>query len=117
MLKTNFWENLTPLDSSHLEVFLEFFRNFSLFFNSNLNFEFGPVSYRTKPEPGRTGLTGNRFDGLVNLGSGTAVKKQNSGMLTKLLSKVLANQEISMECFISSKFCKERTHGMMMSLF
>jgi len=56
--------------------------------------------------------------------SGTAVKKQNSGMLTKLLyfifhfhfNKVLANQEISMECFISSKFCKERTHGMMMSL-
>ena len=48
--------------------------------------------------------------------SGTAVKKQNSGMLTKLLSKVLANQEISMECFISSKFCKERTHDMMMSL-
>jgi hypothetical protein len=38
------------------------------------------------------------------------VKKQNSGMLTKLLYKVLANQEISMECFISSKFCKERTH-------
>lgn len=48
--------------------------------------------------------------------SGTAVKKQNSGMLTKLLYKVLANQEISMECFISSKFYKERTHGMMMSL-
>ena len=28
--------------------------------NSNLNFEFGPVWYRPKPEPGRTGLTGNR---------------------------------------------------------
>ena len=28
--------------------------------NSNLNFEFGPVWYRPKPEPGRTNLTGNR---------------------------------------------------------
>ena len=47
---------MTPLDSSHLEVFLVIFH----FFNSNLNFEFGPVWYRPKPEPGRTGLTGNR---------------------------------------------------------
>ena len=28
--------------------------------NSNLNFEFRPVWYRPKPEPGRTNLTGNR---------------------------------------------------------
>ena len=28
--------------------------------NLNLNFEFGPVSYRNKPEPVRTDLTGNR---------------------------------------------------------
>ena len=28
--------------------------------NLNLNFEFGPVWYRPKPEPVRTGLTGNR---------------------------------------------------------
>ena len=47
---------MTPLDSSHLEVFLGIF----YFLNSNLNFEFGPVWYRPKPEPGRTGLTGNR---------------------------------------------------------
>ena len=37
---------------SHLEVFLNFFKNFYIF-NLNLNFEFGPV-------PGRTGLTGMR---------------------------------------------------------
>ena len=65
---------MTPLDLSHLEVFLDFFGNF-LFFNLNLNFEFGPVWYRPKPEPGRTGLTGNRSNrtiptGLVNPGAG-----------------------------------------------
>ena len=51
---------MTPLDSSHLEVFLEFFWKFFIFLNLNLNFKFGPVSYRTKPEPVRSGLTGNR---------------------------------------------------------
>ena len=53
----NFWENLTLLDSSHLEVFLEFFWKFFIFLNLNLNFEFltGFI-----PEPARTGLTGNR---------------------------------------------------------
>ena len=50
---TNFWENLTPLDSSHLEVFLGIFWEFFIFLNSNLNFEFGPVWYRPKPEPDR----------------------------------------------------------------
>ena len=37
--------------------------------NSNLNFEFGAVWYRPKPEPGRTGLTGQTGpvpSGLVN---------------------------------------------------
>ena len=52
--RMNFGENLTPLDSLHLEVFL------GIFFNSNLNFEFGPVSYRTEPEPVRTGNRSNR---------------------------------------------------------
>ena len=51
---------MTPLDSSHLEVFLGFFWEFFIFLNSNLNFEFGPVWYRPKPESDRTGLTGNR---------------------------------------------------------
>ena len=58
--RMNFGENLTPLDSLHLEVFLGIFWGFFIFLNSNLNFEFGPVSYRTEPEPVRTGLTGNR---------------------------------------------------------
>ena len=61
----NFWENLTPLDSSHLKVFLGIFWNFFIFLNSNLNFEFGLISYRTKPEPVRTGQTGPVTDGLV----------------------------------------------------
>ena len=42
---------MTPLDSSHLEVFLEFFWKFFIFLNLNLNFEFGPISYRSKAEP------------------------------------------------------------------
>ena len=42
--RTNFLENLTPLDSSHLEVFLGIFWEFFIFFYSNLNFEFGPVT-------------------------------------------------------------------------
>ena len=53
-------EYLKPLDSSQLEVFLGIFWEFFIFLNSNLNFKFGPVSYRTKPEPVRSGLTGNR---------------------------------------------------------
>ena len=53
--RTNFLENLTPLDSSHVEVFLGFFWNLFIFLNSNLKFEFGPVWYRPKPEPDRTG--------------------------------------------------------------
>ena len=48
---------MTPLDSSHLEVFL---RIFFIFLNLNLNFEFGPVWYRSKPEPDRTGNRSNR---------------------------------------------------------
>ena len=60
--RTIFWENLTSLDSSHLEVFLGIFWEFFNFLNSNLNFKFGPVWYRPKPEPDRTGLTG----GFVN---------------------------------------------------
>ena len=57
---TNIWENLTPLDSSQLEVFLRFFWEFFIFWNLNLNFEFRPVGYRPEPEPARTGLTGNQ---------------------------------------------------------
>ena len=49
------------------------FRNFLgifHFFNSNLNFEFGPVWYRPKPEPGRTSLTGYRT-GLTGYRTGS----------------------------------------------
>ena len=48
---TNVWKNLTPLDSSKLEVFLEFFWEFFIFLNLNLNlnFEFRPVWNRPKP--------------------------------------------------------------------
>ena len=35
----------------------EFFRIFFSIFNLNLNFEFGPVWYRPKLQPDRTGLT------------------------------------------------------------
>ena len=66
-----FLRKLTPLDSSHLEVFLGIFLGIFHFFNLNLNFEFVPVSYRTKPEPVRTGLTGPVTDGLVNPGMNT----------------------------------------------
>ena len=55
-------------------IFRNFFGNFSFFLNSNLNFEFGPVWYRPKLEPGRTfppvwpvtGQTGPVPTGLVN---------------------------------------------------
>ena len=40
-------------------IFRNFLRIFH-FLNSNLNFEFWSVGYRPKPEPVRTGLTGNR---------------------------------------------------------
>ena len=56
---TNIWKNLTLLDSSQLEVFLAIFWKFFIFLNSNLNFKFGPVWNRPKPELVRTGLTGN----------------------------------------------------------
>jgi hypothetical protein len=49
---------LTPLDLSQLEVFLGFFWEFFIFWNSNLNFEFGPVPNRSVLEPTRTGNTG-----------------------------------------------------------
>ena len=39
-------------------IFINFLRIF-YFLNSNLNFEFGPVWYRPKPEPVQTDLTGN----------------------------------------------------------
>ena len=53
---TNIWKNLTPLDSSQLEVFLEFFS----FLNSNLNFKFGSVWNRPVSKLVRTGWTGYR---------------------------------------------------------
>ena len=56
-------EFLRKFDTIRFVAPWSIFRNFLgifHFFNSNLNFEFGPVWYRPKPEPGRTGLTGNR---------------------------------------------------------
>ena len=78
----NFLENLTPLDSSHLEVFLGIFWDFfSFFLNLDLNFEFGPVWYRSKPEPGRSGLTG-----LVNPGGLISTSKFSQETDSKLPS-------------------------------
>ena len=65
------------------------FRNFLgifHFLNLNLNFDFGPVWYRTKPEPGRTGLTGNRSNrtGYRRLGkpwSSPPIEHQATNML------------------------------------
>ena len=51
---------MIPLDSSQLEVFLKKILGFFYFLNLNLNFEFWLVGNRPKPEPVRTGLTGNR---------------------------------------------------------
>ena len=48
------WKNLTPLDSSQLEVFLEIFWEFFIFLNSNLNFELGRFAtgrYRNQSGP------------------------------------------------------------------
>ena len=55
--RMNFWENLTPLDSSHLEVFLVIFLGIFHFFE--FKFEFW-IWAGLVPEPDRTGLTGNR---------------------------------------------------------
>ena len=44
------------------------------FLNLNLNFEFWPIGYRTKLEPGRTGLTGNRFPPVAG-GGGCAARE------------------------------------------
>ena len=63
----NFWENLTPLDSSHLEVFLGIFH----FLNSNLNFEFGPVWYRPGSVWPVTSQTGPVPNGFVNPAAGS----------------------------------------------
>ena len=52
-------EFLRKFDTIRFVAPWSIFRNF---LNSNLNFEFGPVWYRPKPEPGRTGLTGNRLN-------------------------------------------------------
>jgi hypothetical protein len=57
--RTNIWKFLTPLDSTHLEVFLRILWDFFYFLNSNSNFEFGPVGNWPEPEPVRTGRTGS----------------------------------------------------------
>jgi len=64
-------EYLKRFDTIRFVAIWSIFRNFLgifHFFEFKLNFEFGPVSYRTEPEPVRTGLTGNRSNrtGSVN---------------------------------------------------
>ena len=56
-------EFLRKFDTIRFIATRSIFRNFLRIFhflNLNLNFEFWPVGYRSKPEPVRTGLTGNR---------------------------------------------------------
>ena len=70
------------------------FRNFLgifHFLNSNLNFEFGPVSYRTKPElvwTDLTGQTGPVTDGLVNFGRRLCLCMVCAALLTLLFFSV-----------------------------
>ena len=71
--RTNFWENLTPLDSSHLEVFLGIFGEFFIFLIQiwilNLvRFGTGPNRNRAGPVWPVTGQTGPVPTGLVNPG-------------------------------------------------
>ena len=70
---TNISKNLISLYSSQFEVFLEIFWDFFIFWNSNLKFEFDPVSNRPDPEPGRawpvrpvTAVTGPVRSGFFN---------------------------------------------------
>ena len=70
---------------SIFRIFFEIFH----FLNLNLNFKFGPVWYRPKPEPGRIGLTGSHRFGepwrqpVGRTGEfGSALKKSLSLMLT-----------------------------------
>jgi hypothetical protein len=65
--RMNIWKFLTPLDSTHLEVFLRILWDFFYFLNSNSNFEFGPVGNR--PEPVRTVAPVPRVSGPVPTGS------------------------------------------------
>ena len=63
-------EYLKKFDTIRLVATWSIFRNFLEFFhflNLNLNFKFGPVWNRLKPEPVRTGLTGYRG---IRIGSG-----------------------------------------------
>ena len=61
-------KKLTPLDSSQLEVFLRIFWDFSMFWNSNLKFEFGPVWNRSGPVRPVTAVTGPVPAGFFNPG-------------------------------------------------
>ena len=67
----NFWENLTPLDSSHLELFLEIFWKFFIFWIQiwilNLGrFGTDPNQNRTEPVRPVTGQTRPVPTGKVN---------------------------------------------------
>ena len=84
---------MTPLDSLHLEIFLGIFWEFFIFLNSNLKFEFGPVSYRTEPEPVRkprlpvkpvwTGSGSGRFQTGPNSNFKFELKNKNSQKISK----------------------------------
>ena len=79
---------MTPLDSSHIEVFLGFFWEIFHFLNSNLNFELGPVSYRTKPEPVRAGSGSGRFQTSPNSKFKLKFRKmKNSQKIPKNISR------------------------------
>ena len=73
--------------------------------NSNLNFEFEPVSYRTKPKPVRTGLTGSQTgpvtDGLVNPASVAATRHRSrvrtNGLFSSHADRTCDDDTISKE--------------------
>ena len=82
--------------------------------NSNLNFEFGPVWYRPKPEPGRTGLTGNRSNQTGSHWFGEpclqhAVKKW--AFAEKKPFKVVISNPSTYDVKCLSPGCPWRVHG------
>ena len=59
--------------------------------NSNLNFEFGPVLYRPKPEPGRTGTGQTELvpTGLVNPDGRSIIYRHCDELAAGLIRKLL----------------------------
>ena len=90
---------------------------FFIFFNSNLNFEFRPVSYRTEPEPVRTGLTGKPVtgqtgpvtDGSVNPGQEAYIYIHSNIMpvnsISQLSEQNAGYRSLAARCCVSDGIC------------